>query len=74
MITKTIPISTRTVMKQRYAMKQNIHFEFDKKSMEIETRCLRISQWREATVEQILVSEERNPKEHDCENHSQEID
>ena len=39
MITKTIPISTRTVI--RYAMKQNIHFELDKKSMETETtRCL----------------------------------
>ena len=33
---------------------------------------IRISHWRETTVKQILVSEERNknPKEQDCESHS----
>ena len=42
------------------------------KSMETETAT-----WSEfhnggkASVEQILASEERNPKEHNCENHSQ---
>ena len=49
------------------------HFEFDRKSMETETTT-----WSEfpngakAIVEQIIVSaREVNPKEQDCEGHSQ---
>ena len=47
------------------------HCEYDGKSIETETRT-----WSEspnggkAIVEQILASEEINPKDHDCENHS----
>ena len=52
-------------------MKQASHCEFDGNSMETETTT-----WSElpnggkAIVEQILASEERNPKEQDYENHS----
>ena len=50
-------------------MKQDIHCEFEGRPIETET-------WSEfpnggnAIVEQILASEEINPKEQDCENHS----
>ena len=32
---------------------------------------IRISEWRETIVEQILASEEINPKKQDCQSHSQ---
>ena len=47
------------------------HCEFDAKSMETETTTWsEFPKGRKAIVEQILPSEERNPKEQDCENHS----
>ena len=67
MITKTIPISTRIVI--RNAMKQGIRCEYNGKSMETETITWSIFlNGGTAIVEQILVSEEINPKEQDCEN------
>ena len=61
-------------MQQNHKLNQiQIHCEFDGKSMETETTT-----WSEfpnggkAIVEQILVSEERNLEEQDCQNHSQE--
>ena len=69
MITKTIPISTRIVI--RHAMKQGIRCEYNGKSMETETiTWSKFPNRGTAIVEQILVSEEINPKEQDCENHS----
>ena len=61
MIKKIVPISTRMVT--RWAMKRGIPFEFGRKSMETETTT-----WSDffnggkATVEQILVSEEKKSK------------
>ena len=47
------------------------HSEFDGKSMETETTTWsEFSNGGKAIVEQILASEERNPKEQDYENHS----
>ena len=66
---KSVPISTRILISN--AKKQGIHCEYDGKSMETETTT-----WSEfpnggkAIVEQILASEEINPKEQDYENHS----
>ena len=58
MITKTIPISTRIVIS--YAMKWGILLWISWKVNENwDNNMIRISQWREAIVEQILASEER---------------
>ena len=66
MITKTIPISTRIVIAMQW--NRASHFEFDGKSMETETTTWAESPTRgKAIVEQTLASEERNPKEQDCE-------
>ena len=58
-ITRTVPISTRIVI--RYAMKQAIPFEFGEKSMEIEiTTWSKFTNGEKAIAEQILASEEWN--------------
>ena len=49
---------------------REFHCKFDGKSMETVTRWSKFPSGGEANVEQILASEERNPKEHNCENHS----
>ena len=70
-IMKTIPISTRIFIS--YAIKRASHCESDGKSMETETaNMIRISQYRESLVGQILALEIRNPKEQDYENDSLE--
>ena len=64
LITKTIPISTRIV--KCYATKYCC--EFDGKSIETGTTTRsEFPNGGKAIVEQILVSQERNPKEQDCE-------
>ena len=69
MITKTIPISASIVI--NYTMKQDISFwVFWRFNGNWDGNMIRISQ---ATVEQILASEERerDPREQDCDSHSQ---
>ena len=51
-------ISTRIVIS--YAMKRSSLFEFDGKSMEIETKTSESPNWSKFISKQILVSEERN--------------
>ena len=67
---KTVPISMRIMI--NYAMKQDISYEFDRKSMETDTTTQsELPNGGEAIVEQKLASEERNNlKEKDCENGS----
>ena len=67
MITKTILISTRTVIS--YTMKQESPSEFDGKLMKTETTT--ISNGRKAIVEQILASRKKYPNEQHGESHSQ---
>ena len=57
LIMKTIPISTRIIIS--YMMKQGILFSVYWKVNRNWDNMIRISQWREAIVEQTLVSEER---------------
>ena len=44
--------------------------EYDGKLMETETTSSEFPNGGKAIVEQMLASQERNPKEQDCENHS----
>ena len=47
-------------------------FEFDRKPMDTKiTAWSKFHNGRKAIAEQIIASEERNPKEHDCKSHSQ---
>ena len=48
------------------------YFEFDRKSTETETTTSELPNGGKAIVEQILASEEINPKQQDCESNSQE--
>ena len=57
MITKTIPISTRTII--NYAMEWGICSEFVGKSMETETKWSKFPNGGKVIVEHILASEER---------------